>query len=79
MTRDKQRSNRFGQAVRKARTAAGLSQEELAERCGLDRSYIGGVERGQRNPTVSVIEKIAGGLGVTLAQLFSYSTEEPKA
>ena len=79
MTRDKQRSNRFGQAVRKARTAAGLSQEELAERCGLDRSYIGGVERGQRNPTVSVIEKIAEGLGVTLAELFSYSTEEPKA
>lgn len=72
------KSSRFGNAVRVARTTAGLTQEELAERAGLDRSYIGGVERGDRNPTLIVIEKIAGGLGITLADLFSYSVERPE-
>ena len=72
-------SSGFGDAVRKARTASGITQEELADRAGLDRSYIGGVERGDRNPTLNVIEKIAQGLGLTLAELFSYSAEEPKA
>lgn len=72
------KSSRFGNAVRMARTTAGLTQEELAERAGLDRSYIGGVERGDRNPTLIVIEKIAGGLGITLADLFSYSVERPE-
>ena len=74
----RKRTNRFGNAVRNARTAAGLTQEDLAERSGLDRSYIGGIERGERNPTLSVIEKIADGLGVSLAELFSYSAKEPR-
>lgn len=65
--------NRFGEAVRRARIAANLTQESLADNSGLDRSYIGGVERGERNPTLSVIEKIAAGLGVPVAHLFSYS------
>lgn len=73
------KSNGFGEAVRRTRTAAGLTQEELADLSGLDRSYIGGVERGERNPTLSVIEKIAEGLGVTLTELFSYSTKRPRA
>lgn len=64
-------SNRFGEAVRRARMAANLTQEGLADNSGLDRSYIGGVERGERNPTLSVIEKIAEGLGLPVAQLFS--------
>ena len=72
MAKKKQRTNRFGNAVRNARTAAGLTQEDLADRSGLDRSYIGGIERGERNPTLSVIEKIADGLGISLAELFSY-------
>jgi len=72
------KSSRFGNAVRVARTMAGITQEELAERAGLDRSYIGGVERGDRNPTLIAIEKIAGGLGITLADLFSYSVERPE-
>lgn len=76
MAKKTQRTNKFGNAVRNARTAVGLTQEELADRSGLDRSYIGGVERGERNPTLSVIEKIAVGLGVSLAELFSYATKE---
>ena len=79
MSGDKRKTSTFGEAVRKARTEANLTQEELADRSGLDRSYIGGVERGERNPTLCVIEKIAEGLGVTLAELFSYSASGPTA
>lgn len=75
MMEEKEKSNKFGRAIRTLRVTAGLTQEELADRAGLDRSYIGGVERGERNPTLSVIEKIAEGLGVTEAELFSYSTK----
>ena len=57
---------RFGDIVRRARAEAGLSQEELADRAGLDRSYVGGVERGERNPTLVVIAKIAKGLGLSV-------------
>jgi transcriptional regulator with XRE-family HTH domain len=78
MANKNRRTNRFGNAVRNARTAAGLTQEDLADRSGLDRSYIGGVERGERNPTLGVIEKIAEGLGVTLAEIFSYSAKGPR-
>jgi transcriptional regulator with XRE-family HTH domain len=48
----------------------GLSQEQLAGICGLDRSYIGGVERGERNPSLMIVERIALGLGMSLAELF---------
>lgn len=71
---------RFGCVVRNIRMASSLTQEDLAAQSGLDRSYIGGIERGERNPTLAVIEKIADGLGISLAELFSsYSTQEPKA
>jgi len=55
--------------IRGLRGAQGLSQEELAERAGLHRTYISGVERAVRNPTLTVLDKIATGLGVPLAQL----------
>jgi transcriptional regulator with XRE-family HTH domain len=66
----------LGKAIREIRLAAGVSQEELAARCGLDRTYLSGVERGVRNPTVSVVEKIASGLGVSLADLFNRAQTE---
>jgi len=55
--------------VRGLRGAQGISQEELAERAGLHRTYISGVERAVRNPTLTVLDKLAAGLGVPLAQL----------
>jgi transcriptional regulator with XRE-family HTH domain len=55
---------RVGTNMRKAREALGLSQEELADRSGLHRTYISGVERGVRNPTVTVLEKLARALKV---------------
>lgn len=60
----------FGDAVRRARLTLGISQEELAERSGLDRSYIGSVERGQRNISIISIDRIASGLGLEISDLF---------
>ena len=61
---------RFGLRVRELRRAQSLSQEALAERCGLDRTYISGIERGKRNVSLQNIEVIAKALGVTLSALF---------
>ena len=55
---------RVGHNVRRFRTERGLSQEALAFECGLHRTYISGVERGVRNPTVVVLEEIATALRV---------------
>jgi transcriptional regulator with XRE-family HTH domain len=60
----------FGQRVRDIRNMQGLSQEGLAEMCDLDRSYIGGVERGERNVSLVNIQKIATALGVTPCEFF---------
>jgi transcriptional regulator with XRE-family HTH domain len=60
---------RVGRNVRKFRGERGLSQEELAFECGLHRTYVSGVERGVRNPTVVVLEKIAKALKVAASRL----------
>ncbi|OCQ51439.1 helix-turn-helix protein [Photorhabdus australis subsp. thailandensis] len=54
--------------------ASGLSQEAFADRCGLDRTYISGIERGVRNPTLEVINVIASGLQIELKDLFDFSS-----
>ena len=59
----------FGKSIRKARKRKGFSQERLAEICGLHRTYIGSVERGERNITLINAEKIARALGVSLSEL----------
>ena len=60
---------RVGLNVKRFRAERGLSQEELAFECGLHRTYISGVERGVRNPTVVVLEKIAKALKVATSLL----------
>ena len=60
----------FGQRLRELRTKKGLSQEALALDCGLDRTYIGSIERGERNVSLVNIEKIAAALGVSVRVLF---------
>lgn len=59
----------FGRRLRVIRKGAGLSQEELARRADLDRSYVGQVERGERNITLLNICKLAGALGVPVGRL----------
>lgn len=59
----------FGATVRRLRTARGYSQEGFAEACGLDRTYIGGIERGERNPSLKNILKLANTLGIPPADL----------
>ncbi len=60
----------FGKSVRKLRQKRKLSQEKLAEICGLHTNYIGRIERGQQNISLQNIEKIARGLKVRLRELF---------
>lgn len=62
---------RFGDRVRKLRKQAGFSQEAFAAECGLDRTYVGGVERGERNVSLRNIEVIASGLGISISELMS--------
>ncbi|MFK7979825.1 MAG: helix-turn-helix domain-containing protein [Saprospiraceae bacterium] len=61
---------KFGERVRKSRKDRGLSQEQLAFKAGLHRTYIGVIERAEKNITLLNIEKIANSLDVEISQLF---------
>jgi transcriptional regulator with XRE-family HTH domain len=60
----------FGLRVRELRERKGWTQEELAARCHRHWTYIGGIERGERNPTLRVISDLARALGVPIRDLF---------
>jgi len=61
-----------GKKVRALRAARDLSQEELAERADLDRTYISGIERGKRNISIVNIAKIAAALRVKISELLTF-------
>lgn len=63
----------LGLTVRRLRESKGWSQEELAFECGLHRTYISGIERGVRNPTVTVLARIAEALGIKASRLLEKS------
>ena len=69
---------RVGLNVKRFRAERGLSQEELAFECGLHRTYVSGVERGVRNPTVVVLEKIAKALKVATSVLLEERSSTKK-
>ena len=67
-----------GARLRKMREAADLSQEALAERAGLHRNYVGSVERGERDVSVTVLASLIAALDSTLAEFFSTYTRSFK-
>ena len=66
----------FGRTVRRLRQSRGLSQEKLAELAGIHRTYIGDVERGQRNIALLNMTRIAKALGISLSRLISGMEKE---
>ena len=67
-----------GERIRLIRKGQGLSQEELAEKCGLTGNYIGFVERSQKQITLVTLKSIADALGVDIGALFEGSTVKGK-
>lgn len=65
----------FGAAIRRHRTLVRLSQEELADRAGLDRTYVSGIERGRRNPSLRIVQQLADALGVDIDVIFATARE----
>lgn len=63
---------KLGKKVKQLRTDAKLSQEQLGEVTGLDRTYISGIERGVRNPSFINLEKLAKAFGVSISELTSF-------
>jgi len=61
---------RFGERIRNLRQGLGISQEELANRAGLHRTYIGAIERGEKNLSLRNIEKLANALQIEIMDLF---------
>ena len=63
---------KVGQRIKELRTKQGLSQEELAFRCELDRTYITSLESGKRNISLTDLEKIAKAFNMTLSEFFNF-------
>lgn len=61
----------LGARIRELRKARGLSQESFAAECGLDRTYIGGIERGERNVAIRNLAVISKSLGISMSELLS--------
>jgi transcriptional regulator with XRE-family HTH domain len=71
--------DRFGFAIKQRRNDLGISQEELAHRAGLHRTYIGDVERGGRNRSLENIQRLAAALEISIADLLTeYGVEEDR-
>jgi len=67
----------FGARIRELRLAAGLTQEDLAARCGLFRTYMSRIETGNANPTLTMIHALATSLAVPVPALFGAPVEVP--
>ena len=63
---------KFGKKIKKLRVQKGLSQEKLALIAGIDRTYIPAIEKGERNISISIIERLADGLNVEISELFKF-------
>lgn len=63
---------RLGQNIREFRQKKGWSQEDYADRAGIHRTYVSDIERGRRNPTITVVEKLAAPLGIDPGRLLDW-------
>jgi transcriptional regulator with XRE-family HTH domain len=70
MDQHQKKLRRFGKRIRELRKAQDWSQEHFADVAGLDRSYMGAVERGEQNPTFKNLSRIAVALQMTMSELF---------
>lgn len=66
----------LGKNIRALRTAKGLSQEQFAFDAGIHRTYVSGVERGSRNPSITVVERFANALEVTVGELLDFHLQD---
>ena len=66
---------KFGERVRLRRELLGLSQEEFAFQSGIHRTYVSGVERGIRNPSLTMVERIAKALDMSFSELLDCASE----
>ena len=64
-------TQKFGALIRQLRLEKGMSQERLAELCGLHRNYVGAIERAERTPSIVTADKLAKALGSSLSSIFS--------
>ncbi len=62
---------KFGKKVKELRIAQGLSQEAFAHKVGIDRTYMPSIEKGKRNISITIVQKIAKALGMKISELFS--------
>jgi transcriptional regulator with XRE-family HTH domain len=62
-------ARQFGKAVKELRLKKAMSQQQLADACGLDISYVGQIERGQRNPTLGVMQGLASILEIKMSEI----------
>ena len=74
--REKNVAELLGRRIRALRKLKNLTQERLGERSGINYKHLGAIERGEENPSLSVLQKIAKGLGVEIPELFSFQHEE---
>lgn len=65
----------LGSRIRELRSEVGFSQEKLSFECGLDRTYIGSVERGERNIAALNLKKISQALNISVSELFKFDYE----
>lgn len=69
----------LGSRVRELRLKKGFSQESFADHCGLHRTYMGGIERGERNLTIQTVLTVAKGLGLSMSDLLSGIEKQAEA
>ncbi len=67
----------FGSRIRSIREAAKLSRESVAERAGINANYLGEIERGEKWPSIEVIERLAGALSISPSAFLECEAEEP--